>query len=526
MNEYLFEKNSIKNNSTENKYSIINITKNKNQKQNIIINGNKKNNIEKNKKKNLYLSKYINKFNLNDIKNHHNNLMTKKFSYLKEYSKNKNKNYINNIRNIIFNNEYINKKSDNNIQNNEFYNNKQTNGQNNEIYNNTQSSFDKKISKYFYCFPDNKFIKVIKKDKIRDNKRLLEYVNIKRKRKIYKHFVDISKLNNYYTDLSNFLKNKNESKSLSTERSKIYNNVERKKSASTHKCIAKQWMVFPNKFEKYIRLKIILNYGNLLFNYLNIIYRKKIEYVKKNKLLCIIKNINKKEKKYYFTKYRDNISEQKINIIYENNFYKKENSNNKNTNIKLRKINPKKINNLENKAKLFISKTPTKINKNKIFILKNIEKFIEKLYFIFYKNNINNHYANLKQKILIINNNKSLNKFINNNNINEISEKEKEKKRNKKHIKIKFIRKVSCPNVGRTDCSLSFKTNSSDISKSTINSTKKMKVYNRIIYINKPINYMNENILELKMTNIILKIDSKEEKQYFSKWKKLTLGKY
>ena len=53
-----------------------------------------------------------------------------------------------------------------------------------------------------------------------------------------------------------------------------------------------------------------------------------------------------------------------------------------------------------------------------------------------------------------------------------------------------------------------------------------MKVYNRIIYINKPINYMNENILELKMTNIILKIDSKEEKQYFSKWKKLTLGKY
>ena len=42
MNEYLFEKNSIKNNSTENKYSIINITKNKNQKQNIILNGKKK----------------------------------------------------------------------------------------------------------------------------------------------------------------------------------------------------------------------------------------------------------------------------------------------------------------------------------------------------------------------------------------------------------------------------------------------------------------------------------------------------
>jgi len=57
MNEYLFEKNSIKNNSTENKYSIINITKNKNQKQNIILNGYQKNIIEKKKKK-IYI--YLN----------------------------------------------------------------------------------------------------------------------------------------------------------------------------------------------------------------------------------------------------------------------------------------------------------------------------------------------------------------------------------------------------------------------------------------------------------------------------------
>jgi hypothetical protein len=57
MNEYLFEKNSINNNSTENKYSIINITKNKNQKQNIILNGYQKNIIEKKKKK-IYI--YLN----------------------------------------------------------------------------------------------------------------------------------------------------------------------------------------------------------------------------------------------------------------------------------------------------------------------------------------------------------------------------------------------------------------------------------------------------------------------------------
>ena len=57
MNEYLFEKNSIKNNSTENKYSIININKNKSQEQNIKLNGCQKNIIEKNKKK-IYI--YLN----------------------------------------------------------------------------------------------------------------------------------------------------------------------------------------------------------------------------------------------------------------------------------------------------------------------------------------------------------------------------------------------------------------------------------------------------------------------------------
>ena len=526
MKEYLLSKKIIKNNSTDNAYLSINIDKHKNQKQYNKLNGYQTKIIEKNKKKNLCLSKYINKYNINDKNNnHYNNLMTKKFNIIKDNSKNiyyhKNKNHINYINNIMLKYDYhyyfgdqIKKKiDDDNNQKYEIYNKTQSNNYNYETFKCTNSSFDKKISKYFYYyFPDYKFIRVkgLSRDKFfnkfkkRDNKKIFEYINIKGNSNFNNEFLYSSKMFNYFTDLSNYLYKNNESKSLSTERSRknhlnISKDKEKNKGSTYYNCV-KQLILFTIKVEKYIKIKTKLKYGNILFNYLNILYHTKKEYNKlKNRTLT-----------------------HKINLLYENiDFDKNENSYAKN--YKLRKKNTKKVNNLKNKAKLFITKTPIKNNKNKknLFLKnntenKNIERFVENIHLIIYKNNINNNYIPLKKKL--INNYKNIKscKIISNS-------VDKKLKRIKKHVKVKYIRKASGPNLIRNEFSLSIKTNSSDISKSTIHSTKKMKVYNRIIYINNP-NNMNENILEIKMNNLILKIAKNEEKEYFSKWKNYTFN--
>ena len=516
----LSSKKIIKNNSTDNAYLSINIDRYKNQKQSNKLNGYQNKIIEKNKKKNLCLSKYINKYNINDKNNnHYNNLMTKKFNNnSKDTFHYKNKNHINNI---ILKYDYhnyfgdqIKKKiiDDDNNQKYEIYNKTQSNNYNYETHKCTNSSFDKKLSKYFYYFPDNKFIRVkgLSRDKFyhkfkkKDNKKIFEYLNIKGNTNFNNELLYSSKMLNYFTDLSNYLYKNNESKSLSTERSKLnFQNISKDKEKNKipiYNNFVKELILFTIKVDKYIKLKTKLKYGNKLLDYLNIIYHTKKEY---NKL-------------------KDKTLTPKIHLIYDNNAFDK-NENSYVKNFKLRKKKSKNVNNLKNKAKLFITKTPIKTNKNMKNLLlnnntknKNIERFVENIHLIIYKNNINNYYIPLKKKL--INNYKT----IKSSNIISNSV-DKKIKRIKKHVKVKFIRKASGPNLIRNEFSLSIKTNSSDISKSTIHSTKKMKVYNRVIYINNP-NNMNENILEIKMNNLILKIAKNEEKEYFSKWKNYTFN--
>ena len=548
MSENLLSKKIIQNNSTDNAFLSIDVDKYKNVNYNSKLNGYQKNIIEKNKNKNLCLTKYINKYNNKDKNNHYNNLVIKKYNNIKDNSKNiynyKNKNHINNIYNIKLKYDYnyyfgdqIRKRTfdDDNNQKYEIYNKTYNNNYNFGTYKCTNSSFDRKISKYFYYFPDNKFIRVkgLSRDKIfyrfkkKGNKKIFGYTNRKGSPYFNKEILYNSKLFNYFTDLSTYLYKNNEFKSLSTERSRLnYLNLSKDKEKHIipiYNNFVRQLILFIIKVEKYIKLKTRLKYGNILFHYLNVMYRTQKEYLKKQTLLCLVTKRNKMEKKYYFNKLRNITIKRKNNIIYINNdFDKNENSYAKN--YKLRKKNTKKVNNLKNKkkkAKLFITKTPNKTNNNKTILLnqtkkKNVEKFVENIHLIIYKNNIKKYYLPIKKRL--ISNYKTIksSKIISNS-------VDKKIKRIKKHVKVKFIRKASGPNMIRNEFSLSIKTNSSDISKSTIHSTKKMKVYNRIVYINNP-NNLNENILEMKMNNRILKMSKNEEKDYFYKWKKVTFN--
>ena len=235
------------------------------------------------------------------------------------------------------------------------------------------------------------------------------------------------------------------------------------------------------------------------------IYKQEIRREKKYKLITIIRNNNKKILNYYFRKFRENTLIEKVKQMYEKIY----NSNENNKNLKLKKRNNKKFNNKN--VGIFLTKTNDK-NRNNILYIKKINLLFDKLRLILFKNNIKENYIYLKEILINKYSDKSDKKLINNNEI------KKEKKKDKRHVKIKFIRRNSNPILNRNEYSISCKTSSSDYSKSTIHSTKRMKVYKRIVNNNNS----NNNNLEHKMNNIILKLYKKEIKKYFYKWNENT----
>lgn len=488
----------FKNNSYD-KRCIKSSIKNNNQKRKIF----EKYIIENNKLKLLYKFIKIEKPKSNT------NIKTQKIKCIKELdntiynSSNKNMNYIFNINNTYV--SYINNMPKEEIRQKSLEKNVINN-----IYINDKNNLESK-TKYskndWYCFPDNKLRKI--KGLSKESKKLLKYVNIKNKKQMNKRYLDAAKINNYFTYMSNYIKTIEDNQNVSTERSRFNNKNKSIDEKNNHEYIMKknlvhQWVLFPIKIEKFIRRIIIINNGYLFFDNLNKINIKKIIIIKRNKLLAILKNINKKILKYYFRIYRDNVLIEKVKLIYQKNF----------TITRLRSKS-KKSHNIQNKAKLFITKASNNnLNHNKNNCLKNYEKFLDRIKSLIYKYHITDDFIILTRNLMS-------NNFFFENKINSNNTIDTEIKQHKKHLKVKYIRKTSCKTIGKNNFTLSDKTTSSNLSKSTISPTKKMKVYKRIVCINN--NEITEKIrrqFELKMTYIISKICTKE-KIKFSEWKKL-----
>ena len=518
MNVNIIKKSLFKNNSIENKDLNYKINNSKNHNKTNKTNNYTSKVIEYKKRKKISLSKYVNKanqsidnkFKINNNKkfeeNENNNITISPYK-----NKNKNKNYIYNTNNIFIN--YNNYSTQKNRKRN--YSEKKENYTNYDI--NKEKSINKKLSKYLF-FPDNKFTKIkgLKNDKILKNFKK-DYINIlKYRSNININYLDSSKILSYLTNISCLFPNNNINKSLQSERinNHINNSIDENNNNNyyAHKYSSLKWVLFAIKLEKYIKRKIIIKFGNLFFDELNKIYLQNLKNNKKYKLRNIIDNQDKKIVKKYFRKFRESTLIEKIKQIYQNKNEKIKNSIRKDR-------NKRRINNLKNKAKLFITKTPnkTKNNNNNTIYYKNINLFIEQLKLIIYKIYIQKYYNYLKDFLTSkCNIDIDIDKKVI---INKENKKEEKEKKVKKHIKIKYVRRMSEPIIERNLYSLSFKTSSSDYSRSTIYSSKKMKVYKRIVYINSSMKSKNCINLKSKMTNIILNICKKEKIRYFNKWK-------
>lgn len=521
MNGNYIKKKLFRNHSIENKNLKIKISKNIKKKKKISKSNDNKNNIKENKKSKKSVSKFINKPNHIINCNSKNNYKIKKIKILEEHGNiityntynapYNNRTYIYNTNNIFINySPYKNKKSNSFDKNQNF-----------TIYNinKIDNIIKRKMTKYFQYFPDNKFI---------NSKGLRDFYiinNFKYKNKNVSKKIGLlnqlysSKTIDFMIDINNLFHPKDENLNFSFKKRRINNNyvnnsIDEKKINDYYavKFFAQNWILFPIKLDKYIKCIIIKKYGHLFLNELYKIYAEKKEYNKKCKLLNIISNIKEKKiKKYYFRKFRDNTLIEKIKKIYHD-YYKNE----INQYVKIKEKNKKKSNNLRNKARLFLTKKTNQSKKNNnIIIAKKLEIFIGALKLIFYKNNINRYYINLKH--FLINNY--------NNKVNEISlnEDNKSTKRQKRHIKIKYVKKYSEPITEINKNSIT-KASSDDYSKGSINSTKKMNVYKRIVYSNNSIIDVKKKNLDLIMIDIILKMSKKEKKQNFSIWKKITFN--
>ena len=489
------------NNSIENKHlnpKLIKSCSKHNNKQNLY----KKNIVENNKIGILCLSKYINKSN-NSMRI--NNIKTKKCNQLKSQNininklVNRNESYIYNINNI-----FVNYDNNNNILPEK--NTKEKNIENNRNESNIDkvgNTLDKKVTSDYYCFPDNKFriIKGLKKDKLLhyfkkdshfNNNQTIRFINF--------NFKNNEEANNLYDSrILNYFTNVPKEKAKNTNRS-----VDDKYNNTSIKTFSQPWIILPLQLEKYIFRVVIEKYALIFFNSLGVINKEKIGYLKQKKLFQISKNNNIKIIKYYFRKYRDNVLIEKVKLLYKNNYFAQQKENN-NENIKLRSKNPKKNNRLENKAKLFLTKTVNK-NKNKNFSMENFEKLYKRIKIFIYKYHIRNYFFILK-------------KYVSNRN----STSSEKIKKNKKHIKIRYIRKGSDSTILKSNKVESNKTSSSDISHSTIHSSKKMNIKRRIVFVNNQIKEKEEKDLKNIMSNISLKFCKKEKKQLFSRWKNFAL---
>ena len=495
------------NNSKENNHlnpKLIKSCSKHNNKQNLY----KKNIVENNKIGILRLSKYINKSN-NSMKI--NNIKTKKCNQLKSQNininklVNRNESYIYNINNIFVN--YDNNKilPEKNIKEKNIENNR-----NESNIDKVGNTFDKKVTSDYYCFPDNKFriIKGLKKDKLLhyfkkdshfNNNQTIRFINF--------NFKNNEEANNCYDSrILDYFTNVPKEKAKNTNRS-----VDDKYNNTSIKTFSQPWILLPLQLEKYIFRVVIEKYALIFFNSLGIINKEKIGYLKQKKLLQIIRNNDIKIIKYYFRKYRDNVLIEKVKLLYKNNYFVQQKEDN-NEKIKLRSKNPKKNNRLENKAKLFLTKTVNK-NKNKNFSMENIEKLYKKIKIFIYKYHICNYFFILKKCVSNRNSNSS-----------------QKIKKNKKHIKIRYIRKGSDSTILRSNKNESNKTSSSDISHSTIHSSKKMNIQRRIVYANNQIKEKEkkeekeEKGLKKIMSNITLKFCKKEKKELFSRWKNFVLN--
>lgn len=506
-------KNKNHQSNISNLYSYANRYANKNT---IIIQNTAKDN---NKHKNLY--KYIQKDKHHTNKSiSNNNIKTKKYRNIKDNENTlhqihnkKNINYLHNANKTIINNNNGNSLDDANKIN-------LRNKSNNIIYNN--NFCERKTRNICYCFPDNKLrkIKGLSKDNIIKN---FESKRISRLRSMKNKYINLSYFkfeksnNNYLTYLSTIIKNNDNNRyELSTDRIRFnhkrnyFKTKDRKyyenSSSNYHTHL---WIWFPIKLEKYIYRKTIINNGSFFINNLKKINNAKLSILRRIKLLFLLNNMKKKLLKISFRKYRENALIEKVKQIYEKR------------NLKLRE--KKRKNNLKNRARLFITKDniniKTKNNKNKDNPLNDYKKSFERFKSIIYKYHIYNCFKILNN---LLNSNDSLYNLKNLNPPNYSAK----ITRSKKHIKIKYIRKRSGQSMEKCNCSLSGKTSSSNISKSTHNTTKKMKVYKRTIFINNNENNndeINDQVrkqFKLKMDNILFKLLS-EQKKYFSKWKKI-----
>ena len=487
------------NNSIENTHlnpKLIKSCSKHNNKQNLY----KKNIIENNKIGILCLSKFINKSN-NNMKI--NNIKTKKCNQLKSKNisinklVNKNESYIYNINNIFVNydnnNHILPEKNikDKNIENN----------RNESNIDKVGNTFDKKVTDYYYCFPDNKFriIKGLKKDKLLhyfkkdshfNNNQTIRFINFNFKNNEEANNIYDSRILNYFTNVPKE-KEKNTNKSVDDK----FNNT-------SIKTFSQPWIFLPLQLEKYVFRVVIEKYALIFFNFLGIINKEKIGYLKQKKFLQIIKNNDRKIIKYFFRKYRDNVLIEKVKLLYRNNYFAQQKEQN-NEKIKLRSKDPKKNNRLENKAKLFLTKT---VNKKSNFSMENIEKLYKRLKTFIYKFHISNYFFALKKYTP-----------------NRYSKSSEKIQKKKKHIKIRYIRKGSDSTILRSNKVESNKTSSSDISHSTIQSSKKMNIQRRMVFVNNQRKEKEERDLKNIMSNITLQFYKKEKKQLFSKWKNFAL---
>ena len=465
--------------------------------------------IKHNKLKISSLSKYINKANHNNNhKKYDNNNSSIKKINSDEYDNSnpishryKNRFYINNTTNDKY--YYFNKYSSHRDKN-------QNSLDKNINYITNKSSAEKRIIKKrgrsAFLFPDKRFIKM----------RIL--INEKYSKKIYKKYykdkynininkIEYSNLINYFTNISTLIRNKDGEKITNIKIVNLKDSIDLKNNEDYYynKYIKQNWALFPFKLDEIIKRKIIYNYGYFLLEELYHIYTQQIRCEKKNKLINIIRINNKKIFKYYFRKFRDNTLIEKVKQIYEMIY----NVNGNNKNIKMKQRNKKRIK--KKNVEIFLTKTTDKSRNNNLYI-KKINLLFDKLRLILFKNNIKENYIYLKEILINKHSDKSDKKLNNNNKI------KKEEKRAKRRIKIKFVKRFSNPNLNNNENSISCKTSSSDYSKSTIHSTKRMKVYKRIVN-----NFSNNNNLEHKMNNIILKLYKKEMKHYFYKWNNNTI---
>ena len=272
-----------------------------------------------------------------------------------------------------------------------------------------------------------------------------------------------------------------------------------------------------NKYKEYIYFLFLLfariqrASHRLIFNLLIEKLKEKkscnIIKIRKTQLLKIIKNIDKKNIKYYFKIYREKILTERIkNIILNKNkntvkFKLEKNDNNIDNNIK-------KITNSENK--------PIQNNNENCFD-NNIKKLTNSENKAIQNNNENN---NIDNKIKNISNSES--KTIQDNN-----DKNKNRAHSKKHIKIKKINRSTSVNQSLNPINrnyFNYYNSYSNLSKSISVSQKKMIVKQRTKII-QPKNlgeyyeYSPEYLLKKKIDDIFKKMDQKEMKIYFRRWK-------